>query len=887
MTTDVSSDRTIFLEAVEYVPKDRWEAFIKDRCGDDDELYNRVHRLLRAHSDMGDFHDHKPSSITAPQASAIDAPPSEQCGASIGPYKLLEQLGEGGMGTVYMAQQTEPVRRKVALKIIKPGMDTRQVVARFEAEQQALALMEHPNIAKVFDAGIVGAASRAAHDAKSCDAPDSPARLAGPTGRPYFVMELVRGIPITEYCDEHKLGPRQRLELFATVCRAVQHAHQKGIIHRDLKPSNVLVEQHDVTPVPKIIDFGVAKAINRELTEKTLFTNFAQMIGTPLYMSPEQAELSGLDVDTRSDIYSLGVLLYELLTGTTPFERERLHAASYDELRRIIREEEPPRPSARISTLAVELATTVCASRRTDTRRLEQTIRGDLDWIVMKCLEKDRNRRYESASALAAEVQRHLDHEPIQAGPPRMFSRVRKWSRRHRGLLAATCVTLLVSGLMSAGIMGWFARERVARQSVAEATAGSVLEEATRLMKQEKWTAALAEARRAEDILATSGAQIASIARAQELRKDIEMVLGLEEIRSGPATEQGLYGSQRLDPQTDRKNAEAFLKYGIDVESLSPIAAAERIAQRNIRLELATALDAWALWRIAFLPNDEGWERLVDIARLADPDSLRNRIRDAIGKDHDDRRATLIELAAAIDAENLPPQTALLLADLLYQSGANSEAIAPLLTARRRHPDNFRLNLQLGWFYVRQTSAEAIRYFTAAQALRPESARAQNGLGVALAKSGWNDEAFVSFQEAIRLRPDFGEAHGNLGMHFRNKGSAAKAVFHFQKLIEQFEDDPMARMVLAEILATSRDEKVRDGRRAVELAKTACELSKYKDPEMMDALAAAYAETGDFESAVKWSQKAVELTHKDEHRAGAIKRLQTFRAGHPWREEKW
>jgi tetratricopeptide (TPR) repeat protein len=452
-------------------------------------------------------------------------------------------------------------------------------------------------------------------------------------------------------------------------------------------------------------------------------------------------------------------------------------------------------------------------------------------------------------------------------------------------------VTLLVSGLMSAGIIGWFARDRVARQSVAEATAGNVLEEATRLMKQEKWTAALAEVRRAEDVLATSGVQSASIGRAHELRKDVEMVLRLEDIRTGPATEQELYGlhqrfAQRFDPQTDRKNAEAFREYGIDVESLAPIAAAEQIARRSIRLELATALDAWALWRTAFLPHDEGWKRLVDIARLADPDSLRNRIRDAIGKDPDDRRATLIDLAAAIDMENLPPQTALLLANWLHQSGASTEAIAPLLTARRRHPDNFRLNLQLGRFYVQQTSAEAIRYLTAAQALRPESPIALNNLGIALWHDGLVDEAITNFEEAIRLRPDFGEAHFNLGMIFRNKGSAAKAVYHFEKPAELMEDDPMSQMVLAEILATSRDEKVRDGRRAVELAKTACELTKYKDPGMMDTLAAAHAETGDFESAVKWGQRAVE-TYKDERRAEAIQRLETFRAGRPWRAEKW
>src|SRR5207248_5780586 len=292
---------------------------------------------------------------------------SEGVGSSVGPYKLLEQIGGGGMGVVYMAEQVHPVRRKVALKIIKPGMDSRQVIARFEAERQALTMMEHPNIAKVLDAGTTDA------------------------GRPYFVMELVKGIPITDYCDQARLSTRQRLELFVQVCHAVQHAHQKGVIHRDLKPSNVLVTLHDDKPVVKVIDFGIAKATGQPLTDKTLFTNFAQLVGTPLYMSPEQAALSGLDVDTRSDIYSLGVLLYELLTGTTPFAKDRFREAGYDEVRRIIREEEPPKPSTRLSTLG-QAATTVSAQRQTDPKRLSQLCRGELDWVVMKCLEKDRDR---------------------------------------------------------------------------------------------------------------------------------------------------------------------------------------------------------------------------------------------------------------------------------------------------------------------------------------------------------------------------------------------------------------------------------------------------------------------------------------------------------------
>jgi serine/threonine protein kinase/Flp pilus assembly protein TadD len=336
----------------------------------------------------------------------------------IGPYKLLEQIGEGGFGVVFLAAQTQPVRRKVALKVLKPGMDTRQVVARFQAERQALALMDHPNISQVFDGGATA------------------------SGRPYFVMELVRGVPITDFCDENRLPIRERLGLFVSVCEAVQHAHQKGVIHRDLKPSNVLVTLHDGTPVVKVIDFGVAKAIGQPLTEKTLFTNFAQMIGTPPYMSPEQAEMSGLDIDTRGDVYSLGVVLYELLAGTTPFDKERLQQASVDEIRRIIREEDPPRPSTRLST-AGRAATTASEKRRSDPRQLSRLFRGELDWVVMKALEKDRNRRYETASAFAADVGRYLANEPVQACPPSRWYRFRKLAQRNkRAFVTASALAL-------------------------------------------------------------------------------------------------------------------------------------------------------------------------------------------------------------------------------------------------------------------------------------------------------------------------------------------------------------------------------------------------------------------------------------------------------------
>ncbi len=418
MTADAAKAKSIFLSAIEEHQPVQWPAFLDDACADDVALRAQVEKLLRAHADLGDFREKSAAGISA----AIETPPiAERPGQTIGRYKLLQQIGEGGMGIVYRAEQRQPMRREVALKIIKPGMDTRQVVARFEAERQTLALMDHSNIAHVLDGGETD------------------------SGRPYFVMEFVHGVPLTDYCDQNSLTTRERLELFAKVCEAVQHAHQKGIIHRDLKPSNVMVTLYDGVPVPKIIDFGVAKATNLNLTEKTFYTGHGQILGTPLYMSPEQAGMSSLDVDTRSDIYSLGVLLYELLTGTTPFDKERFKEAGYDEMRRIIREEEPRKPSTQIRTLG-QGATTLSTQRKSDPRRLSRLIRGELDWIVMKALEKDRNRRYDTADALARDIERYLHDEPVQACPPSAWYRFRKFARRNKAALAvAACLFFLVA----------------------------------------------------------------------------------------------------------------------------------------------------------------------------------------------------------------------------------------------------------------------------------------------------------------------------------------------------------------------------------------------------------------------------------------------------------
>ncbi|MGA2248383.1 MAG: serine/threonine-protein kinase, partial [Verrucomicrobiota bacterium] len=415
----------VFNVALE-LPAGQRAAYLEVACAGDPALRQRLEALLAADNQAEEF---PPKGNAAAKASLKLGVPAasddDVVGQTIGRYKLLEKVGEGGCGVVYVAQQDEPVRRRVAMKVIKLGMDTKEVIARFEAERQALAMMDHPNIAKVLDAG------------------------ATEVGRPYFVMELVRGIKITEYCDQNQLNTKERLTLLIEVCHAVQHAHQKGIIHRDLKPSNILVTLHDGVPVPKVIDFGIAKATEGRLTEETIYTQLHQFIGTPAYMSPEQAEMSGLDIDTRSDIYSLGVLLYELLAGVTPFDAKELMSCGLDAMRKIIREHEPMRPSTRFATLQAADLTITAKRRSTDATKLLHQLKGDLDWIVMKCLEKDRTRRYETANGLAMDIQRHLTDEPVVARPPNNFYRLQKLVRRNKVTFTAGIIVIaaLMAGL--------------------------------------------------------------------------------------------------------------------------------------------------------------------------------------------------------------------------------------------------------------------------------------------------------------------------------------------------------------------------------------------------------------------------------------------------------
>ncbi|MEO6004882.1 MAG: serine/threonine-protein kinase [Opitutus sp.] len=655
-------------------------------------------------------------------ASAMDLPASEEPGARIGPYKLLEQIGEGGFGVVWMAEQTKPIRRQVACKIIKIGMDTREVIARFEAERQALALMDHPNIARVFDAG------------------------ATENGRPYFVMELVRGVALTRYCDEQRLSTEARLRLFITVCRAVQHAHQKGIIHRDLKPSNILVTLHDGVAVPKVIDFGIAKATQGRLTDKTLFTHYHAFLGTPAYASPEQMEMSGLDLDTRSDLYSLGALLYELLAGRPPFDPAALAKSGMDEMRHTIREVDPPLPSLRLSTLSHQERASVARERGADLTKLSGQLRGDLDCIVMRCLEKDRKRRYETASALAADIQRHLDDEPVMARPPGAIDQLRKSIRRHRfGYMVGTVGLLAVlAGVIMLSVM--LTRERAARgretalRGQAEANAETARIEAARNAEVARFMREMLSGVGPNVALGRNTAMLRDIADTTarrldtELRSQPEVAADLRETLAGVYRDLGSYDI-----------AEPLVRAAV---------GARRKTSGNETAELASALDGLGeTLRRLNKPTDAE-------AALQEALAIRRKL---FGENHPAYADTLFHLALTFNKGRTLHDVEKMLHEVLairrQAFGDEHRTIADTLAelgnyaaARGDHKKAVALHTEALAMYRKLFEPEHPEHPAIAQAFRD--------LGFALAHVGRRTEAMQAYREAFEAqRRVLGDQH--------------------------------------------------------------------------------------------------------------------------------
>jgi len=792
MSEPCNHAKSIFLAAIEDNAPEQWPAFLEQACGGNVLLRAEVENLLRAQSEMGSFHEVPRSSPVA----TVDQPIWEGPGTIIGPYKLLEQIGEGGFGLVFMAEQLEPVRRMVALKVIKPGMDSKHLVTRFEAERQALAMMDHPNIAKVLGAGATDA------------------------GRPYFVMELVHGIPITDYCDLAGLSIRKRLQLFVQVCRAIQHAHTKGVIHRDLKPGNVLVTSYDGVPVPIVIDFGVAKALGQQLSERTVHTGFAQIIGTPLYMSPEQAELNQLGVDTRSDIYSLGVLLYELLTGATPFDKERLRTVDFDEMRRILREEEPPRPSTRLSTLGAALST-VSERRGIDPRQLTQTLQSELDWIVLKALEKDRNRRYESASALAADVQRYLQDEPVEACPPSRRYRLGKFLRKHRTGVLTAAALLALALVLGAGI-GWVALDQAARRvetdrqrAATEQAVNADLTEAEFWWQQKQWAKAIPALERATGRLVGSGLEPLQD-RVETRRRDAALAVRLE-----LASMQGapVWDGERDIVAVDRAYRSAFGEYGLDVAALTPEESARRIRASAIRIQMVTALDNWAFYLDHWSSNKDALHgagaSLRAIAQLADDDDWRRQLRDPLViKD----RVALERLADGEAVTTQSSENVMILFHLLGQAtngpsraalGSQHAGVRMLLRIQQLHPADFWINLNLGWHLTKEPAAvaDAIGFCRAAVAAQPQNPFVYRILGDNLLSQKKLPEVEAAYRKVTELQPDFA---GNLSLaavlaqqnkHIEAQGVFRKAEAACRKSIELNPEDAPAYTRLGSVLA--------------------------------------------------------------------------------------
>jgi serine/threonine protein kinase/Flp pilus assembly protein TadD len=809
MPVDVNAAKAIFMAALEKIELAERAAYVGQACGSDDALRQRVEILLKAHDEPGTFMKSS-AGPTGAVIATVDEQVTEGPSTVIGPYKLMEQIGEGGMGLVFVAEQQHPVRRKVALKVIKPGMDTRQVIARFEAERQALALMDHPNIARVYDGGETA------------------------SGRPYFVMELVKGVPITEYCDQNQVPIRERLELFLHVCQAVQHAHQKGIIHRDIKPSNVLVMYNDGTPLAKVIDFGVAKAVGQQLTDKTIYTQFTQLIGTPLYMSPEQAGQSGVDVDTRSDIYSLGVLLYELLTGTTPFDPERLRTAGYDEMRRIIREEEPPKPSTRVRTLG-QAATTVSTDRQSEARKLSSLFRGELDWIVVKALEKDRNRRYETANGFAMDVQCYLADEPVQACPPSARYRLGKFTRRNKTGLVIAGLVLFFTVLLGGGV-GWVVRDRAAQQAEMKRQVQDLLGTARDLLGENQVARArqkLAEANsRIGDDRALFGSLVDQVEtldtelgkferfmelvdQAHEAEFPQTVALALRSEPAGGTSARPDKGNSERDPAKAIPYLLAALScYGIlEQEDWSarleggPLGP-EQMARvrRTTYEELLWLANDLAKRRVQHrsgrkMPHKEAAEMALAYLAIAESAlrpttafyQIRGFCQKVLGKEEEARK----NLEMGRRASGAIALDHYLLAQAAYDVKNKAEAVQQCEAALRVEPTHYWSLLLLGGCLCdlgsqKEDYQAAAVTFTGCILKRPDHAQAYANRALAYRKLHRTEEAVADCQEALRLQPDSPAAHGNLGLALGDQGKWSEAEKEYREAVRLQPNDPLS-----------------------------------------------------------------------------------------------
>jgi len=900
--------KEIFAQALEKkIPAER-ELYLAEVCAGDAPLRQELESLLTAHTEAGEYLQVPAAAGLAPTTMLV-TPPAEMAGVRIGRYRLLELIGEGGMGAVWMAEQEEPVRRRVALKVVKLGMDTKQVIARFEAERQALAMMDHPNIASVFDGG------------------------ATETGRPYFVMELVKGIPITDYCNANKMSTPDRLRLFMQVCQAVQHAHQKGVIHRDLKPSNVLVTVKDDHPLPKVIDFGVAKATQARLTEKTLFTQFRQLIGTPAYMSPEQAGFGSFDVDTRSDIYALGVLLYELLTDRTPFDTQKLMEKGYDAVLQAIREEEPPKPSTRLSTMQAGELTATAQNRQADSPKLVHLIRGDLDWIVMKTLEKDRARRYETVNGLATDIQRHLNCEPVIARPPSNLYRFQSWVRRNKLAFTATgaVVMALVLGL---GLSTWefFEKSRALREEsgLRQATQKALTREAESRAQAETEAAKSRQvAQFLKDMLKGVGPSVALGRDTTMLREIVDKTterIGAD-LKDQPEVQIQLYSilvqvyadlarykeMEKCASETLRlaraqygdENlvvADILVQEGRALMWLRETAEAEHITRDAIALERklrgpGSVEEGTALVNLGDVLRHEYHDYFLAGASGAAEAAFREGLairRKQLGNDNDDVAWSLFALATILNDEGKVAEAVAVQEEALairrkihgdeYPStGEDYSQLGNLLiNLSTNRMDEGLKDLRKGLDIMKRTEGEGKNY----RQVWPES-----GLAQALARQGKLDEAVVHMRTAVTIaQSEVGSDHPDLplfilglGDLLQREGKAAEARLQFEEGVKEMRklaeegNVPMMNAV-AWRLAVSSDANIRDGQSAVHFAETAVAATNRKNPVFLNTLATAYAAIGQFAKAVGVEQEAIALLSSKQTKQDFATQLKLYEA---------